>query len=100
MKAFWPVGEAAQADYEQLREAALAGTPGLDMDVARFARRGLAGLIEWPATAPLFSVVLSGAVRPRWSPHVDPRVDALTAGYGLLVAASTAGCIDLREAHR
>lgn len=99
MRAFWPVGEAAQAAYEQLREAVLADTPGLDIDTARFARRGLEGLIEWPAAASVFSAVLSGAKRARWSPHADLRVDALAAGYGLLVAASTASHIDLKEVH-
>lgn len=100
MKPFWPAGEPAQADYEQLRAAVLAGTPSLGQDAARFARSGLAGLIAWPATEPQFSAVLSGAVRARWSPHADPRVGALAAGFGLLVAAPTVNHVDLREAHR
>lgn len=100
MKPFWPAGEPAQADYEQLRAAVLAGTPSLGQDAARFARSGLAGLIAWPASEPQFSAVLSGAVRARWSPHADLRVDALAAGFGLLVAASTVSHFDLREAHR
>ena len=39
---FWPIGEAAQADYEALRTTALAGEPPRDeLAAARFARRGL-----------------------------------------------------------
>ena len=53
MRAFWPIGEAAQADYEGLREVAVAGGGTLIIAAARFERRGLAGLIAWPATAPV-----------------------------------------------
>ena len=43
---FWPVGEAAQADYEALRRQALATGAAPDTLVAaRFARRELPGLI-------------------------------------------------------
>jgi len=52
---------------------------------ARFARRGLAGLIAWPAAEPVFLADLVGAVRPAWTPHEDPRVAALAAGYGFLL---------------
>jgi hypothetical protein len=41
---FWPLAEAAQADYEALRAAALTGeAPRDELAAARFARRGLAG---------------------------------------------------------
>ena len=76
LRRFWPVGEAAQADYEALRVAA-----------ARFARRGLAGLIAWPAAEPMFVATLVGATRPAWVPHHDPREEALAAGFSLLLAA-------------
>jgi len=29
-----------------------------------------------------------GAPRPAWTPHADPRLDALAAGYRLLLAAA------------
>ncbi|MGH8612991.1 MAG: hypothetical protein ACREYF_13470 [Gammaproteobacteria bacterium] len=45
---FWPIGEGAQADYEALREAVLSGEPVESLAAARFARRGLVGLIAWP----------------------------------------------------
>ena len=62
--AFWPVGEAAQADYEVLREQVLVGQPAASMSAARFARRGLAGLIAWPASEPVFTgPVLGGMMR-------------------------------------
>jgi hypothetical protein len=92
-RSFWPVGEAAQADYEALRSHVLAvGALPESVAAARFARRGLAGLIAWPGAEPLFCADLVGAVRPRWSPHADPRLDALAAGFALLLdAADSAG---------
>jgi len=86
-RVFWPVGEAAQADYEMLREHVLATATLPDsVAAARFARRGLAGLIAWPAAEPVFTAVLIGAARPPWSPHQDPRLTALAAGFALLLS--------------
>ncbi len=82
---FWPIGEAAQADYEALREGVLAGHPMSSLAAARFARRGLAGLIAWPAAEPLFAAIEIGAERPPWTPYADPRLDALAAGYELIL---------------
>jgi hypothetical protein len=87
----WSAGEAAQADYERLREATLAGVPLADGAAERFARRGLAGLIAWPQAEPVFDAALLGAVRPPWTPHADPRVDALVGAYGLLLSLEPAG---------
>lgn len=87
MRAFWPPGEGAQADYEALRSAAVAGTPPVDALAARFARGGLAALIARPSAEPVFVAVVLGASRPGWTPYADPRLDALAAGYGLLLAA-------------
>lgn len=83
---FWPAGEAAQADYEVIR-AHLLGTGELPASLAagRFARRGLAGLIAWPAAEPLFTAELAGARRSAWSPHSDPRLDALAAGFAVVL---------------
>ena len=86
-RSFWPVAEAAQADYEALREAVLAGEPPDSLAAARFARRGLSGLIAWPTAEPVFRVVILGARRPPWTPRRDPRVDALAAGYDLILNA-------------
>jgi len=85
---FWPAGEAAQADYEVIR-AHLLGTGELPVSLAaaRFARRGLAGLIAWPAAEPSFTAELAGARRPAWSPHADPRLDALAAGFAVLLGS-------------
>jgi hypothetical protein len=86
MSRLFPVGEAAQADYERLREAVLlTGRLPDDVASARFARRGLAGLIAWPEAEPAFVAITVGAERPAWSPHSDPRVEALAAVYGLLL---------------
>lgn len=87
MRHFWPVAEAAQADYERLRLAVLAdGRLPDDIASARFARRGLAGLIAWPAAEPAYSAMVIGAQRPPWNPYADPRVEALAAAYELLLA--------------
>ncbi len=52
---------------------------------ARFARRGLAGLIAWPSAEPLYRAVMVGAERPSWTPYADPRLDVLAAGYELIL---------------
>lgn len=85
-RSFWPVGEAAQADYEMLREHVLTlGALPDSLVTARFARRGLAGLIAWPAAEPVFRAELVGGARPPWSPHADPRLDALAEVFALLL---------------
>jgi hypothetical protein len=99
---FWPVSEAAQADYENLRRQVLAtGALSDCLAAARFARRGLPGLIAWPVTEPIFRAELVGAARPPWSPYHDPRLDALAAGFAvLLTAAITLPTPMPKEAHR
>jgi len=84
-RCFWPIGEAAQADYEMLRAAALSGQPMQSLAAARFARRGLAGLITWPSAQPVYAAVMVGAARAPWTPYADPRLDALAAGYELIL---------------
>jgi hypothetical protein len=77
---FWPVGEAAQANYEALRAHVLTtGAMPDSLIAARFARRGVAGLIAWPNAEPVFDAALLGAHRPPWTPHHDPRLDTLAA---------------------
>ena len=90
-RAFWPPAEAAQADYEMLRACLLQDgvLPG-GLAAARFTRRGLAGLITWPAAEPVFRADLRGAARPPWTPHTDPREQALAAGYQFLLDAADA----------
>jgi hypothetical protein len=56
-----------------------------ELAAARFARRGLAGLITWPDTEPVFRAELVGATRPAWTPYADPRVEVLAATYRLLL---------------
>jgi hypothetical protein len=89
-RSFWPVGEAAQADYERLRGLALAGTPAVDLVARRFERDGLWGLIACPQAAPVYVSSVFGAERPAWSPYQDPRELALADGYQIIVAASPA----------
>jgi hypothetical protein len=85
-RSFWPPEEAAQVDYETLRAHTLehCGLPA-SLAAARFARRGLAGLIAWPTAEPVFVAELLPAARPPWTPHEDPRVAALAAGYEFLL---------------
>lgn len=90
-RSFWPVGEAAQADYERLRGLALAGVPVLDSAGRRFERYGLWGLIASPHAAPAYVVAsVVGAERPAWSPYEDPRERTLGDGFQIIVAASAA----------
>jgi hypothetical protein len=83
---FWPVSEGAQADYERLRNAVVSGgrLPD-DLTSARFCRRGLAGLIAWPDSDPMFWAELVGASRPAWTPYADPRMAAMACTYRLLL---------------
>jgi len=88
-RAFWPPAEAAQADYEMLRAHQLtAGRLPAGLAAARFASRGLAGLIAWPAAEPDFRAELAGAARPPWTPDADPREQALAACYQFLLGAA------------
>jgi hypothetical protein len=86
VRPLWPPLEAAQADYEALRAAVMAGTPLAGPVAARFARGGLAALIARPVGDPVFVAIMRGAPRPPWTPHADLRREALVAGYGLLLA--------------
>lgn len=89
-RSFWPPIQAAQVDYETLRAHALEpGGQPQGLPAARFARRGLAGLIAWPSAEPVFVAELLGAARPAWTPHDDPRVAALAATYQFLLDAAT-----------
>jgi hypothetical protein len=93
-RSFWPPAEAAQADYETLRAHLLEhGALPDDLTAARFARRGLAGLITWPVSEPVFTGGLAGAARAPWNPHADERLSALAAGYQFLLdTAATLRC--------
>lgn len=92
MNRFWPASEAAQHDYERLRSAVVASDrlPD-DLAAARFARRGLAGLIAWPVAEPVFGTELVGATRAAWTPYGDPRIRVLAATYGILVEGTPLG---------
>jgi hypothetical protein len=88
-RSFWPPAEAAQIDYETLRAQVLEPTRlPLGLAAARFARRGLAGLIAWPNTEPVFVAELLAATRPAWTPHEDPRVAVRAAGFQFLLDAA------------
>lgn len=95
---FWPVVEAAQADYEELRAVTLAGGRSLTVAARRFDRRGLAGLIAWPASEPVFAATVVGAGRPPWSPHADPRLAALVAACALVLDVGASRSSTVTEA--
>jgi hypothetical protein len=83
---FWPIAESAQADYEQLRAIVLVGgQPGDLLAARRFERRGLAGLISWPAAEPAFLGPVLGARRPAWCGCEDPREASLCDTYVFLL---------------
>jgi hypothetical protein len=89
VRTLWPATEAAQVDYEALREAVLRGSPLVGLAAARFERAGLAGLIARPLARPAFTAVVSGAARRAWTPYVDPRTEAVIDAYQLLLAAAS-----------
>ena len=89
---FWPIGEPAQADYEQLRAIVLTGGDvGEILAARRFARRGLAGLISWPAAEPAYLGLVIGARRPPWCGCEDPRERQLHDTYAFLLAVAAQG---------
>jgi hypothetical protein len=88
-RSFWPPAEASQVDYETLRAHLLDhGRLPDGLAAARFTRRGVAGLIGWPSAEPVFVAELLGTARPGWTPHIDPRVSVLAAGYQFLLDAA------------
>lgn len=83
---FWPVAEAAQAEYERLRLATLAGEPSsCELALARLRRRGLVALIGRVEVEPAWLGELVGAERPPWCGREDPREQALCEVYGFLL---------------
>jgi len=86
----WPVSEAAQADYEQLRATVLAsGELGDLLAARRFERRGLAGLIAWPSAEPAYGGSVIGGQRPAWCGAEDPREAHLCDTYVFLLGSDT-----------
>jgi hypothetical protein len=84
---FWPAIDPVQLEYERLREMALAGTRFLGPEAERFQHGGLVALIKRPgSTAFRLTATLVEVPRPRWSPYLDPRLDALADAYALLRA--------------
>jgi hypothetical protein len=88
MRAFWPTAEAAQNEYESLRKAALSGVSPSTPTWLRFGRHGLIALITTPECDPSFSAAVVGVSRPPWSPHSDPRLEVLAAGYEFVLAGA------------
>jgi hypothetical protein len=84
---FWPAADPVQLEYERLREMALAGTRFIGPEAERFQHGGLLALIRRSSSgAPRLVATLVEVPRPRWSPYVDPRLDALADAYALLGA--------------
>jgi len=84
---FWPAIDPVQLEYERLREMALAGTRFIGPEAERFQHGGLVALIKRPgSTASRLTATLVEVPRPRWSPYLDPRLDALAGAYALLRA--------------
>jgi hypothetical protein len=85
---FWPATDRAQLDYERLREMALAGTSLVGPAAIRFQHGGLLALVRRPSSAaPQLIATVVEVPRPRWSPYLDPRLDALADAYALLEGA-------------
>jgi hypothetical protein len=79
----------------------LSGDDELDLVTIRFQRAGLAGLIARPISEPFWVARIVGGRRPPWSPHADPRLDALADGYQTVLAAIPAlASRDLKESYQ
>jgi hypothetical protein len=89
---FWPAIDPVQLEYERLREMALAGLRLVGPEAERFQHGGLLALVRRPSSARigLFASLVE-VPRPRWSPYVDPRLDALADAYALLGAVVREG---------
>ena len=74
MSRSWPVAEAAQAGYEALRAAVLAGAAPVGPAACRFEAEGLWGLLRRPAAEPRYTAQVLGAARPAWGPYAAPRL--------------------------
>ena len=86
---FWPPVEAAQVDYETLRAHVLRALPAARRSDRGPVRPSRPGRVDrWPAAEPVFVAELLAAARPPWTPHEDPRVAALAAGYQFLLDAA------------
>lgn len=87
MSLLWQPREAAQLEYESLRERVLLGDQFEDEESAcRFARWGLAGLLESKqCQEPCWEVRLSVLPRPAWTPYVDPREAQLMVAFDWLL---------------
>jgi hypothetical protein len=59
----------------------------------------LAGLIAWPDAETVFCATVLSSPRPPWTPTADPRVEALAAGYELLLSAQAIPEL-IKEAHQ
>lgn len=83
----WSPREAAQVEYESLRERILQGGPDQQgLLPTRFQRLGLLGLVAAPQIEPgRWQATVVGAQRPRWSPYADPRVEALADAFQCLL---------------
>jgi hypothetical protein len=83
----WSPREAAQVEYESLRERILQGGPDQEgLLPTRFQRLGLLGLVAAPQIEPVrWQATVVGAQRPRWSPYTDPRMEALADAFQCLL---------------
>jgi len=95
---FWPAIDPAQLDYERLREMAGGNAPGRTRRRSASKRGGLMALIKKPTSSALPLIArLVEVPRPRWSPYVDPRLEALADAYALLAAAAPDPSLILKE---
>ena len=66
----------------------LAGIVLAEVTELRFTRGGLSALIARPVSPPNLVATVHGALRAPWTPQADPRMDALAAGFVLLLYAA------------
>jgi hypothetical protein len=92
--------ESAQGDYEALRELALSAKPLKGSVAERFIHHGLPGLILRPSAINIYKASVRGAARPPWTPHSDPRVEALAEIYEFLLGTCLENGPEIVEVRR
>jgi hypothetical protein len=92
--------ESAQGDYEALRELALSAKLLKGGVAERFIHHGLPGLILRPSAINIYTASVRGAARPPWTPHSDPRVEALAEIYEFLLGTGLDNGKEIAEVRR
>lgn len=88
----WLRPEPARIAYERLREQVLLGEDVEPDRLSGFRELGLTGLLLGLPRQTCWQAAVQGARRPPWTPHQDPRQQALVNAFNFLLAALKEDC--------